>query len=1092
MRVTFIATTYARLDSIPVVDGQVIAIVDRLGYYYDHNRTRYEVSGGGGGSVVEFIQTLTEGTKIGEIVVDDVRTDVFAPTPPERLSQLINDAGFVVDENYVHTDNNFTANEKNKLEGIEDNAQRNVQSDWNQTDESADDYIRNKPEIVSDTSRGIYYGISETPGSDPDKIVVLDTASAAAFPTTPFPGVMIAVKFSETNTSHAPKLTVGTVPATYITNYLDSGTVSGPAGGIAGRWSLYVYTGGRWAYLCDSSSAIHAYFGVCETAPGLLEKSARTLLYSEGQLSNNSWFPKVAGSIVSIYFNNPVPANATLNVDQTGAAPIWKGSSTPIASNIINQGETATFLYDGSHYVFIAKDSAIGQSGSSVTWTQLQEGGSKIATIDVDGNATDVYAPNPTQVSVNPIVTQGAQIASINIDGESTTLFAPTGGVGGSTVEWTQDVTSGTKIGSIEIDGASTDVYAPRPTVVAVTPVSSSGTRIADIRVDTLTESIYAPDPTEVAVTQKLTSGAEVGTITVDGTATKLYAPSPTGLTSKIYYGTCDTSSNVSAKLVILDEGSKTSFPTGTPQDGTMLCVKFTNTNTATNVQLNIQGYTSASDYIVYWDNGAQASGWGYSWMAGTAGCWSTYVHISNRWVYLGDSGSSTQLYHGVCDTATATAAKEVTLQYRNPDNPDASYDVSHFIKKPYVVVSVYFYYDVPAGATLNVTNSGAHPIYDGLSAISADKIHAGDTATFLFDGYYYRLLSNSNASGGGGGGSEVTWTQTLDTGTKIASIDIDGASTDVYAPKPTSVTATATLTQGTEIGSINVDGSTTTFYSPESLLTERSIFYGTCTTAGDLSNKAVTLDPSSALIFPSVRATGLLLCVKYSYTNTYPTPSITVTDHVTTRKIVSSSSSAVKSSRNAGGMANGWTLYMYAGDVWVYIADSSLGFKTYYGICTGSTATLTATTQIYYHIQTGDYTGSTVFTLKDDSTVSIKFGSNVVANATLNIDSTGAFPIWWRGIAISSGVILAGDTATFLFDGLHYQLISIDRVGSTVAISPSIVSGTQIGTVTVDGVSTTLYAPSVPVDPTSNALVLPINPIEIPTTVGSMWIETE
>jgi hypothetical protein len=36
---------------------------------------------------------------------------------------------------------------------------------------------------------------------------------------------------------------------------------------------------------------------------------------------------------------------------------------------------------------------------------------------------------------------------------------------------------------------------------------------------------------------------------------------------------------------------------------------------------------------------------------------------------------------------------------------------------------------------------------------------------------------------GGGGGGSTVSWTQIQQTGTKIAEIDIDGTSTNVYAP---------------------------------------------------------------------------------------------------------------------------------------------------------------------------------------------------------------------------------------------------------------------------------------------------------------------
>ena len=40
------------------------------------------------------------------------------PTIPTKLSDLTNDSDFVEDSNYVHTDNNYTTTEKNKLSGL--------------------------------------------------------------------------------------------------------------------------------------------------------------------------------------------------------------------------------------------------------------------------------------------------------------------------------------------------------------------------------------------------------------------------------------------------------------------------------------------------------------------------------------------------------------------------------------------------------------------------------------------------------------------------------------------------------------------------------------------------------------------------------------------------------------------------------------------------------------------------------------------------------------------------------------------------------------------------------------------------------------
>lgn len=68
----------------------------------------------------------------------DSTSDSYIQNKPENLVQ---------DANYVHTDNNFTTSEKTKLAGIQAGAEQNVQSDWNQTDTSADDYIKNKPVI---------------------------------------------------------------------------------------------------------------------------------------------------------------------------------------------------------------------------------------------------------------------------------------------------------------------------------------------------------------------------------------------------------------------------------------------------------------------------------------------------------------------------------------------------------------------------------------------------------------------------------------------------------------------------------------------------------------------------------------------------------------------------------------------------------------------------------------------------------------------------------------------------------------------------------------------------------------------------------
>ena len=143
-----------------------------------------------------------------------------------------------------------------------------------------------------------------------------------------------------------------------------------------------------------------------------------------------------------------------------------------------------------------------GGGGSTVTWEQVQESGTKIATITIDDIPVDVYIPTPfsgayadltgkptipsalsdlSEDSTHRVVTDaektlwngksvvactqelstGTLIGTITINGTTVNLYAPNGGGGGDTVAWTRILSSGTKIGTITINGTPTDVYAP-------------------------------------------------------------------------------------------------------------------------------------------------------------------------------------------------------------------------------------------------------------------------------------------------------------------------------------------------------------------------------------------------------------------------------------------------------------------------------------------------------------------------------------------------------------------------------------------------------------------------------------------------------
>lgn len=108
-----------------------------------------------------------------------------------------------------------------------------------------------------------------------------------------------------------------------------------------------------------------------------------------------------------------------------------------------------------------------------------------------------------------------------------------------------------------------------------------------------------------------------------------------------------------------------------------------------------------------------------------TGGCWDMlYGYFEQAQFSPSDFGFG----YGTCATAELTTVKEVTL---------ANYTL---VNGGYV--SVKFTYDVPASSTMNINSTGAKDIYYKGAAITADVIYAGDTATFVYDGTRYHLIS--------------------------------------------------------------------------------------------------------------------------------------------------------------------------------------------------------------------------------------------------------------------------------------------------------------------------------------------------------------
>lgn len=87
--------------------------------------------------------------------------------------------------------------------------------------------------------------------------------------------------------------------------------------------------------------------------------------------------------------------------------------------------------------------------------------------------------------------------------------------------------------------------------------------------------------------------------------------------------------------------------------------------------------------------------------------------------------------YYGECTTASATAAKVVTI--------------ADFKLETGAIVAVRFANPITGSATLNVSRKGAKSLIFRGYALQAGIINAGDIATFIYDGKNFKLISIDN-----------------------------------------------------------------------------------------------------------------------------------------------------------------------------------------------------------------------------------------------------------------------------------------------------------------------------------------------------------
>jgi hypothetical protein len=251
---------------------------------------------------------------------------------------------------------------------------------------------------------------------------------------------------------------------------------------------------------------------------------------------------------------------------------------------------------------------------------------------------------------------------------------------------------------------------------------------MSDVKV-TLTESTISDIITAIATkTNAKYATKSVATTSANGL---MSATDKTKLNyTNIAYGTCTTAAATAAKEVTISGNTN-----WTLQVGSIVCAKFTYTNTASSPTINVNSTGAKS---IWYDSAVYTSK--YS-IGGCANRYTMFMYDGTYWVWMGWSADFNNTYtpatlgqgYGTCSTAATETAKVVAL---------TSYGLVVG-----GIVSVKFTYAVPANATMSINSRDAKAIYYRGAAIVAGVINAGDIATFIYNGSQYILLSvDSNA----------------------------------------------------------------------------------------------------------------------------------------------------------------------------------------------------------------------------------------------------------------------------------------------------------------------------------------------------------
>ena len=613
----------------------------------------------------------------------------------------------IIKPNYVYADSTYnlggimSAQDKKKLDGIETNAEVNVQSDWNETSILSDAFILNKPDIPQNTSDLVN-------DSNFISAAVLQSKSASGNP----------IVIHDAAPAPAEELIVDINPHQDFNGY-DHPWAEGQGKNLlpyyeeTGTWRGITFVRDRYGVLTLNGTATQ-----------------------DASFGSSFYLP------VGEYYFSGCQANTDGKVDvymwETAASKRmkqWDGTTDSVSdygrsldNQILSQGEDIQYKYT----IRIVS----GYTCNNVVIHPMIR-----RRADADGS----YVPYS---NICPIT--GNNTINVVINSDTIPIALGRTAYGG-----TVDVTTGILTVTDALIASYNGESLPSTWISDRDEYSVGGTPTIGAQVVyTLAEpQTYQLTPTQVNLLLK------ENTISSDGNSMQLSYKSvvsdttydeatttSTGLMSasdktklsrlNVYFGTCNTTSDIAEKEVVLTNGDGFELV-----PGTIVGVKFTYGNNASNSTLNVNGTGAKSIWVA--NSELVTPDRIYS---GEAGFVLYYMYDGSHWAYLGLNYFSDTRGVAYCTTSGNYANKycyqdRYTLRENNYINVVIRYDNT-----------------AQSALTFNIIGTGAKPIYINGEPSSATNytLPAGAYIAY-YDGEHYQFRTDGKIPGPGIVGDAAT-----------------------------------------------------------------------------------------------------------------------------------------------------------------------------------------------------------------------------------------------------------------------------------------------------------------------------------------------